>query len=218
MKRSYTRREMLERAAVIGTVSSVPARSLAQALDAGEPYANLTAREARTLESIVARLIPADSNGPGALEAGAARYIDRALASALAPSLEAYRAGLAALDDYAREIGGRAFAELEAEVQDRVLDDLEQDVAGGFVGGAASFFELVRGHTIEGMFCDPVYGGNRDFVGWELIGYPGVRLAVGSDEQQMSARLPLNRVSAYDLPMFDDDGVHSGGDDSGDER
>jgi hypothetical protein len=64
----------------------------------------------------------------------------------------------------------------------------------------------VLGHTLEGMFSDPHYGGNQDFVGWELIGYPGIRLAVAPDDQRMSALPQPTRISAYDLPMFDADG------------
>jgi hypothetical protein len=47
------------------------------------------------------------------------------------------------------------------------------------------FFEMVRTHTIQGTFCDPYYGGNANFVGWDLIDYPGIRMAVSDDEQGM---------------------------------
>ena len=201
MKRKLSRREMLKRAAVAGVIGAVPPRVFAQR--AAEPYKNLSASEARTLEAIVARLIPSDARSPGALEAGAARYIDRALGDALAASRPAYTVGLAALDVHARGVAGQPFAELGAERQDALLRDLEQDVAKGFSPSASAFFELVLGHTLEGTFSDPYYGGNRDFIGWELIGYPGLRLAVLADEQRMDAKNPLIRVSAYDLPMFD---------------
>jgi len=201
MRRKLSRREVLKRAAVAGTIGAVPPRILAQ--KTAEPYKNLTEAEGRTLEAIVARLIPSDVRSPGALEAGAARYIDRALGDALAASRPAYAAGLAALDAYARDAAGKPFAELAAERQDALLRDLERNVANGFAPSAAAFFELVLGHTLEGTFSDPYYGGNRDFIGWELIGYPGLRLAVLADEQRMDAKNPLIRVSAYDLPMFE---------------
>jgi gluconate 2-dehydrogenase gamma chain len=201
MKKHLSRREMLKRAAVAGVIGTVPARVLAQR--AAEPYKNLSEAEARTLEAIVARLIPSDARSPGALEAGAARYIDRALGDALARSRPAYTAGLAALDAHARGAAGKPFADLGPERQDALLRDLEQDVAKGFTPSASAFFELVLGHTLEGTFSDPYYGGNRDFIGWELIGYPGLRLAVRADEQRMDANNPLVRVSAYDLPMFE---------------
>ena len=204
MKRSLSRREVLKRAAAVGAASAVPAHVLTQRA-AQEPYANLRAAEAQTLEAIVARLIPSDANGPGALEAGAARYIDRALGDALAASRNAYTSGLAALDAYSQSSAGKRFAELEPSRQDAVLRDLERNVATGFTPSAAAFFELVLGHTLEGTFSDPRYGGNRDFVGWELLGYPGLRLAVAAEEQRMTAELRMNRVSAYDLPMFETD-------------
>src|SRR5262245_40218658 len=112
MRRNLSRREMLKRAAAAGAVSAVPVGVLAQA--PAEPYVHLSAQEARTLEAIVARLIPSDEHGPGALEAGAARYIDRALGDALAAQRPAYSAGLAAVDRYAQATAGKPFAELDA--------------------------------------------------------------------------------------------------------
>jgi len=162
----------------------------------------LTAAEAETLEAITARLIPTDANGPGALEAQAARYIDRALGGALASSHDAYRSGLAAVDGYARMSKGSPFATLSAAERDAVLRDMEANVASGFVPDAATFFNLVRAHTIQGMFCDPYYGGNADFVGWDLVGYPGVRLAVTANEQRLEPRLTPTHRSAYDYAMF----------------
>ena len=77
--------------------------------------------------------------------------------------------------------------------------------AAGFAPSSAAFFELVLGHTIEGTFCDPHYGGNRDFIGWDLIGYPGLRLAVTAEQQRMSPLPAPTRISAYDLGMFEPD-------------
>ena len=64
---------------------------------------------------------------------------------------------------------------------------MEANVAVGFVPDSATFFTLVRAHTIQGTFCDPYYGGNANFVGWDLIGYPGVRLAVTANDQRLDA-------------------------------
>jgi hypothetical protein len=69
----------------------------------------------------------------------------------------------------------------------------------------------VRTHTIQGTFCDPYYGGNANFIGWDMIGYPGLRMAVGEDEQRMTAPSPLRR-SAYDEAMFTLTGGAKGGD------
>ena len=166
-----------------------------------EALETLTAAEADALEAIVARLIPTDENGPGAAEARAAHYIDRALAGPLRSSREAYAAGLAALDAYAQSKNGALFARLSAPDQDAILADMEKNVATGFVPNAATFFNLVRAHTIQGTFCDPYYGGNANFVGWDLIGFPGLRMAVGEDEQRMKAPKPV-RKSAYEDAMF----------------
>jgi gluconate 2-dehydrogenase gamma chain len=90
---------------------------------------------------------------------------------------------------------------LAAADKDAVLTDMEKNVATGFTPNAATFFNLVRAHTIQGTFCDPYYGGNANFVGWDLIGYPGLRMTVGEDEQRMKAPKAA-RKSAYDESMF----------------
>jgi len=167
-------------------------------LEARETF---TAAEADILEAIVARLIPSDENGPGAAEARAAYYIDRALAGPLRSSRELYAANLAATDAYALSTKGAGFARLAATDQDAVLTDMEKNVATGFSPNAAAFFNVVRAHTIQGTFCDPYYGGNANFIGWNMIRYPGIRMAVGADEQRLKAPLAVHK-SAYDDAMF----------------
>lgn len=171
---------------------------------AREPLENLTATEADLLDAIVARLIPTDANGPGATEARAAHYIDRALGGALASSRQAYTAGLAALDRYARSSRGKPFTELSATDQDSVLIDVETGTATGFAGSSAAFFALVLNHTHQGTFGDPYYGGNANFTGWDLIGYPGIRTMVtAADQQRLEKRdLTPNHKSAYDYDSF----------------
>ena len=155
------------------------------------------------LNAIVARLIPTDENGPGATEAKASLYIDRALGGALAASRQAYADGLAALDRYARSSRGAPFIQLSARDQESVLIDVETGAATGFKQPTASaFFAMVRTHTWQGTFGDPFYGGNANFVGWDLIGYPGLRLAVTPDEQRLGAKLKPTHRSAYDHDMF----------------
>jgi gluconate 2-dehydrogenase gamma chain len=215
-ERAFSRRVLLTRAVLFSAGAIVPAEMLvrrapvdpAAAIAAAgqaaarEPLDTLSAVEARTLDAIVARLIPTDENGPGAAEARAARYIDRALGGALAGSREAYRNGLAAVDAYARAAKGAPFAQLPAADQDAILLDVEAGIPPGFTPDAATFFTLIRTHTVQGTFCDPYYGGNANFVGWDLIGYPGVRLAATPDDQRMD-RVPARvRRSAYDHAMF----------------
>lgn len=202
MKHRWSRRAVLRGSAALGTITAIPPGVLAQAARAA-PYVNLTPAEAAALEAVVARLIPDDANGPGALEAGAARYIDGALGNALAVHRPTYSAGLAALDAYARMSAGAAFAALAPERQDAVLTDLEQNRATGFTPSSAAFFDLVLGHTLEGTFGDPHYGGNQDFIGWELVGYPGLALAVTAEQQRMNAAPTPDYGSAYDHAQFD---------------
>jgi len=170
------------------------------------PLEALTADEADLLTAIAARLIPADASGPGAVEAGAVHYIDHALAGALAASRETYRRGLAALERYARSSRGKPFRDLSITDQDSLLIDVETGAAtgsgAGFDGSSAAFFTMVRAHTWQGTFGDPFYGGNRNFIGWDLLGYPGVRTAVTPDEQRLGVVPAPVRRSAYDTDMF----------------
>jgi gluconate 2-dehydrogenase gamma chain len=169
---------------------------------AREPIENLTAAEADLLEAICARIIPTDANGPGAREARAAHYIDRALGGALASSRQAYTAGLAALDAYSRSSRRAPFLQLSTRDQDSVLIDIETGAATGFTGSSAAFFAMVRTHTLQGTFGDPYYGGNKDFVGWDLLAYPGLRLNVSAEDQRLGATLTPTHQSAYDHAMF----------------
>jgi gluconate 2-dehydrogenase gamma chain len=127
----------------------------------------------------------------------------------LRSSREAYAVGLAAIGDYAMATKGAAFADLPAADQDAILTALEKNAATGLMADAPGFFALVRNHTIQGTFCDPYYGGNTDFIRWDLIGYPGLRLSVTEDEQRMHAPKAV-RGSAYDEAMFTMTGVPRG--------
>ncbi len=231
-KPGVSRRELLKRAGLAGAALTIPAAALpaeaphkgvpyeerdaeaphkgvpykerdtAQPAARREPLENLTAAESDLLEAICARIVPTDANGPGAREARAAHYIDRALGGALKESREAYRAGFAAFDRYCRSSRRAAFLELSARDQDSVLIDVETGAATGFTGSSAAFFGMVRSHTLQGMFGDPYYGGNANFVGWDLIGYPGIRLNVTAEDQRLGAKVAPNHRSAYDHDMF----------------
>ena len=192
---------------MIGLSAGLPAIARAQARTqglaaVGEAFMSLTPAEAETLRAMVARLIPADENGPGALEARADRFIDRALAGALKNQKNAYTAGLAAVNAYAQSSKGAAFAKLSAADQDALLTEMQANRATGFNGGSGPFFNLVRTNTIQGTFSDPFYGGNENFIGWDLIGYPGARIAVSANLQRMDVKPESSRKSAYDYGMF----------------
>ena len=137
--------------------------------------------EALLAAAAASRIFPSDVSGPGAKEAGVVIYIDRQLAGPYGSDRYRYTQG--PFEDAPAEFGyqGKAtpreiyreglkgltgFHQLNAEEQDATLERIEASV----------FFSLLRQHTIEGMFCDPMHGGNADMVGWQLIGYPGPRL------------------------------------------
>ena len=101
---------------VIGAEDQATTTTPPQAREALE---NLTAAEAETLEAMTDRIIPSDENGPGAREARAVHFIDRALSSDLASSRSSYASGLAALDDFSRKQNGHPFHELSRDLQDR---------------------------------------------------------------------------------------------------
>ena len=152
----------------------------------------LTEAETAVLSAVLARLIPADENGPGAGEARVIDYVDRALAGPLEGHRESYRANLPALDAYARGLHGEAFAALGAVQQDAVLAALEDGSATGFDPSSRAFFDLVRVHAIEGMFGDPSHGGNAGHVGWKLIGFPGpLGTFTEADQQAGTEVLPV---------------------------
>jgi gluconate 2-dehydrogenase gamma chain len=147
----------------------------------------------RILEVFLDRLVPQDETGPGAVECGAVDYIDGCLADYLAAEKTTFLDGLAALDSYARSSQGSPFAELSPDKRDEVLTAIDHNQVPNLRG----FFNRVRRLTLEGMFSDPYYGGNKNFAGWDLIRYPGVRLAVSPDEQRMKELPAPNHRSVY---------------------
>jgi gluconate 2-dehydrogenase gamma chain len=161
-------------------------------------YGFLTQPEVQFLDAAVERLIPTDELGTGARDAGVTYYIDRQLVSIwgmhgrnyrtgpwpegtpqqgfqsrLTPQ-EIYRCGIAETDAYCKRQYGKAFRLLSAEQQDEVLHALEKDGIELPSLSAKLFFSLLWRNTEEGYFSDPLYGGNRDKVGWRLLGFPGV--------------------------------------------
>lgn len=191
-------------------------------------YSFFNVPEARFIESAVARIIPNDDLGPGALEAGVSFFLDQQLQSkfGLAANLymqgpwgggeataqqdaaeggsggedaqtgvgvaeqpgyqlplkpqELYRLSIAALDTYAEETFGSVFATLSTAQQDEMLTQRED---GNITVEPlppeilANFWRIFLASTLQGYFSDPLYGGNRDKVGWRLVGFPGVAAA-----------------------------------------
>jgi hypothetical protein len=98
--------------------------------------------------------------------------------SVLSPR-EVYRLGVIAVDAYAQSKHEQPFVALNEEQQNTIIEEMVNgDAKQGFEQiSAPSFFAVLRRHTAEGMFSDPAYGGNRNMVGWQLIGYPGAQRA-----------------------------------------
>ena len=179
----------------------------------------LTDVEAAFITAAVARLIPADDLGPGAVEAGVPTFIDRQLAgpygsgarwymqgpwsaglptqgyqTRLTPA-GMYRAAIKAVDAaVVRESRGASFAKLAVADQDAFLQRMEKgDVALDGID-AKSFFAQLLQNTLEGFWSDPIYGGNRDLAGWKLIGFPGARYDNSEFVAQHGATYPLPPV------------------------
>ena len=189
------------------------------AVDNASGWTWFTDVEAAFITAVVARLIPADDLGPGAAEAGVPTFIDRQLAgpygrgerwymqgpwsaglptqgyqTRLTPA-GMYRAAIKAIDAaVVRESRGGSFARLAAADQDAFLRRLEKgDVALDGADGKAFFAQLLQ-NTLEGFWSDPIYGGNRDLVGWKLIGFPGARYDHSSFVAQHGEKYPLPPV------------------------
>jgi hypothetical protein len=136
------------------------AQAACTAKEAGAPFALLGEAEAADFAAIAARIIPT-SNTPGATEAGVIHFFDRAFADERSGSLNPARNGLAELNATLRN--GTRFADLDAVKQDAVLGTIEN----------SAFFDLMRVMTIFGFFAMSSYGGNKDNVAWDLIGFEG---------------------------------------------
>jgi gluconate 2-dehydrogenase gamma chain len=155
----------------------------------------ITRHQARLLEAIAGRIFPT-TDTPGAIEAGACAYIEQALKDAYRPLLTQYKRGLRDLDSYAQTKFGRSFLDLNELEQDAILETVEAGQAEGFRDGE-EFFELIRSHVLEGVFGEPSYGGNRDMVGWRLVGFPGQQF--GYSDPYINRVVDLSPV-AFDGP------------------
>ena len=173
----------ISRRGVLAGATFIPVAALTAAAQAAESA--LSQEHRQILDAFVDRLVPRDELGPGALDCGAANYIDLSLADALVNEKGAIAEGLGAVEAFSRQQHGGPFAGLTPEKRDEVLTAFEAGQVPGFAN-APAFFNRVRRLTLEGMFGDPHYGGNKNFAGWDLIRYPGPRLAVGPEDQRMN--------------------------------
>jgi gluconate 2-dehydrogenase gamma chain len=186
-KEDESRRAFLVGAAAAGAAATAalapaanaqmpPSDAMQPLADAAKHGAFLNEEESATVAAFAERLIPGAPGKPGAHDANVLNYIDLALAGAYADQQEFYRHGLNQLDAYCRKVHGQAFRQLPAARQDETIAALEEGKAEGFSWPTAkAFFDTLRTHTMEGMFADPIYGGNKDFAGWKLVGFPGAQ-------------------------------------------
>jgi gluconate 2-dehydrogenase gamma chain len=191
-----------------------------------------TDEEASFIESVVNRLIPAEGNGPGAVEAGVPNYIDRQLGGAWGAGERLYMGGpykpdaipqlgyqlpYAPAEMFRRAIGaigthlktlGRRFADLSADEQDAFIRvQLEGGALGDLDGvPAKTFFEQLLDYTVQGYFSDPAYGGNKDMVVWKAIGFPGAYDVYDTTVEMHGQKFNIGPYSILDhaeLPMSD---------------
>jgi gluconate 2-dehydrogenase gamma chain len=201
--------EEISRRAVIVSAAIVPVAALGVTVQTAASQTTapaLSEPQLRLLAAIVDRIIPKDDLSPSASECGVTEYINRSLGDYLAGEKPAFVEGLEMTDAFAHRTQGTAFAELAGEKQDLVLTAMDNGSADGFAN-ARAFFNRVRRLTLEGMFGDPYYGGNRNFAGWDLIRYPGPRLATTAYDQKMGVEIKPYHHSAYGAA-----GEHSGED------
>jgi gluconate 2-dehydrogenase gamma chain len=170
----------------------------------GEPLSFFTTAEAAVTAAAMARIFPSDAARPGAREAGTVVYLDRALAGADRDLQGTYRTGLRRLAAISGDRFGAGFETCAPAQQDQLIGEMAEGslAAFGVAPTGLEFFELLRAHTIEGLFADPVHGGNRDFVGWNLLGYHGPQPSYSHAEQQLDARIVRDRIyTAADYPL-----------------
>jgi gluconate 2-dehydrogenase gamma chain len=207
-----------------GAQQPVPAP--AAAADAANPgYGFLNLEEAAFVEALVDHMVPADALTPKGTDIGINIYIDRALASGWgkgerlymqgpwkrgAPSqgyqlpltpAQLYRAGIAATNAHCRKTYGKPFDRLDEKQREEVLVGLSTGKVT-FDDGlpARTFWTTLYQTVMEGMFSDPIYGGNRNKAGWRLIGFPGV-IAVHRENivKYRDKKFPADPVSISDM-------------------
>jgi len=151
----------------------------------------LTPDQSKMLAAIADRIFPRTET-PGAVEIGSVQYIEVALAGDYAALAPVYRRGLRAIERCAKSKFRRAFCLLSEAQKDQVLVDFETGAVPGFKL-AADFFGILRCHVLEGVFCEPQSGGNRDMIGWRLVNFPGQQF--GYADAYINKRVDLEPVS-----------------------
>jgi gluconate 2-dehydrogenase gamma chain len=183
----------------------LPASTLLLKAQQKVPLRFFTAEEAKAITAAAERILPAD--------AAVVIYIDRQLAGPhgrdkyrytkgpwvksvpehgnqdKATPQQIYREGIPTL--------GPDFAAQSPEEQDRRLTAIEK----------TPFFAQLRAHTIEGMFCDPLHGGNANLVGWKMINFPGPVMSYRLESELTAKRTPksLEQITGRKIQGWEDE-------------
>nr|WP_191271683.1 gluconate 2-dehydrogenase subunit 3 family protein [Neobacillus kokaensis] len=160
-----------------------------------------TPEQFKIAEAVTERIFPKDDNGPGAKELGVAFFIDHQLAGDwgfnardyMQPpfyrgeKVQGYQGrlkrrdifdiGLREIDNHSMQTFKKTFIELSGEEQDKILQDFEGDKVNVTTISPSGFFQMLRSATLEGVYSDPLYGGNRNMDGWKMRNYPGSQMA-----------------------------------------
>lgn len=178
---------------LVYTLGRSPLRLVAEEKTVRIPLRFFSEEEALDAGAAAARIFPSEESGPGAPEAGVVIYIDRQLAGPY--GRDRYRYTHPPFETGVAELGYQGKA-TPREIYQEGLKTIaglhrwspdEQDQKLRQIEGTM-FFSLLRRHTIEGMFCDPMHGGNIDMIGWQLIGFPGPRMSYFQEVDQYYGR------------------------------
>jgi gluconate 2-dehydrogenase gamma chain len=199
----------------------------------GTGYIFFKDSEAAFIEAAVARLIPSDSVGPGAVEAGVPFFLDRQLAGPFGRGdhfylggpwkkgvpeqgyqlrfspAQLYRAAIVAIDKHVNgRLSAPSFSHLNAADQDQVLRNLEAGSIQLEDGVEAKpFFAMLLQNTKEGYFSDPIYGGNKEMGAWKMIGFPGAHYDYSEWVTRHGEKVPYPTVGFKGRPGWRQGGL-----------
>ena len=210
-------------AANLALPQSAEAQSTPASTTAGYSFLNLD--EAAFIEALVDHMVPADDLTPKGTDIGINIYIDRALSGGwgkgdrlyaqgpwkpgfpsqgyqlpLTPA-QLFRAGIEACNAHCRKTYGKAFNRLDEAQRQAVLLGMSEGKIT-FDGGlpVQVFWTALYQSVMEGMFADPIHGGNKNKAGWRLIGFPGA-IAVHREDviKYRDKKFPANPQGIADL-------------------
>jgi gluconate 2-dehydrogenase gamma chain len=210
---SFTRRSLLNTVWLLPAASMLGCRPRAatggsETHEAGPTFSFFNPEERAFIEAATERLIPDEQDGLGAKGAAVAVFIDGQLAGPygraehwymqgpwakgtpqqgyqlkLTPA-QLYQTAVRDVNAWCQEKYTKAFADLTDAQKDEVLKGLESDDIELKDVPAKDFFTMLLSNTVEGFLADPMYGGNRNFAGWKLVGFPGPRYNYVSEIEQ----------------------------------